>query len=477
MTEALAIRTNDDQAELPPVEPRSPSRDWTLEARELARLSGPIVVTQLAQMGVGTIDVLMLGAYSKDALAASALGLSLHWAMWLLGMGPAVAVAPVIAHILGERRSGAPAIRATVRMALWSVLMMTPFMVAFLFAAEHILLALGEPVGLSRDAGAFVRILAFGLPFTLAFNVLRSYTNALSHPRPALVVMGVTVFVNATLGYALIFGHFGAPRLGLIGAAWASALSYVFSFFALLFFIFVTPELARYRIFHRFERRSWPKLAEIFRLGMPIGMSMIFEAMFFNAGTLMMGYFGVASVAAHQIALNACALVFMIPLGIGTGATVRVGLAVGARDLGRARIAGLTAAAMGTISQIVAGLAFISFPREIVGLYIDAKDAGNAEVIEHAIVFLRIAAAFQLFDSLQVTIGLSLRGFKDAQVPMWVNAGSYWLIGFPVALLFAFHMGLGGIGVWLAFVVGLIACASGLFLRFAWKSGMIGSRA
>ena len=438
----------------------------------MARLAGPIVMTQVAQMGVGTIDVLMLGAYSKDALAASALGLSLFWAMWLLGTGPAVAVSPMIAHILGEGRFAAPAVRASVRMAFWALLLMTPPMMLFLLFTKDMLLAFGEPAGLSADAGAFTRILMLGLPFTIGFNILRSYANALSHPRAPLIVMGLTVVFNATLGYTLIFGRFGAPEMGLMGAGIASAVSYAFSFFVLLGAVFATPELARYRIFHRFERPSWPKFAEIFRLGAPIGMSMILEAMFFNAGTLMMGRFGTASLAAHQVALNACALGFMVPLGVATAATVRVGLAAGARDMPRVRLACVTASAMGLVFMSMMGLIFAFLPRKVVGLYIDAHDPANADVIEHAVLFLRMGAAFQLFDSLQVTIGLSLRGLKDARVPMWINAGSYWLVGFPAALLLAFHFGLEGLGVWIAFVLGLIVCAGAMAFRFASISGL-----
>ncbi|MEN6543607.1 MATE family efflux transporter [Parvibaculum sp.] len=449
---------------------------WKIEARALTRLAGPIVVTQLAQMGVGTIDVLMLGAYSKDALAASALALSIYWAMWLLGMGPAVAVQPMIAHTLGEKRFAAPSVRASVRMALWAIIFISPPMMLLLYFTGDILVLLGEPEKLSADAGAFMHILMFGLPFTLAFNVLRGYTNALSHPRAALVVMMLTVLVNASLAYALIFGHFGAPRMGLLGAGLASAVSFAFSFFALLAAILLTPSLSSYRIFHRFARPAWPKFAEIVRLGLPIGMTMIFEAMFFNAGTLIMGYFGTASVAAHQVALNAVALAFMVPLGVATAATVRVGLAAGAKDLPRVRLAGLTASALGQLFMLVTGFAFAVFPREIVGFYIDAKDPANADVIEHAVVFLRLGAAFQFFDSLQVTLSLSLRGLKDAQAPMWINGASYWLVGFPAALLFVFVFGFEGVGVWMAFILGLFCCASGMVLRFAWMSGMIGSR-
>lgn len=444
------------------------------EARELARLAGPIVVTQLAQMGVGTIDVLMLGALSKDALAASALGLSLFYGMWLLGMGPAVAVSPMVAHILGERRDPGQereGVRTSVRMALWAIILMTPALMLFLWFTENMLLALGEPVALSADAGHFVRALAFGLPFTLGFNVLRGYATALSRPNAPLIVMGLTVVFNATLGYALIFGHFGAPALGLFGAGIASSISFAFSFFAILAVILLSPELRHYRVFHRFFEPAWGKLVEVLRLGTPIGLTMIFEAMFFNSGTLIMGHFGTASVAAHQIALNVAALFFMVPLGIATAATVRVGLAAGAHDLPRVRRAGGAAMVMGLIFMSCCGLVLTFFPHQIAGIYIDAKAPQNAEVVEKAVIFLRVAAAFQLLDSIQVTAALSLRGLKDANMPMWLAGGSYWLVGFPLALTLAFSFHLGGLGVWFAFVIALGVAAAAMTLRFAHMSG------
>ncbi|MDR3498270.1 MAG: MATE family efflux transporter [Parvibaculum sp.] len=474
MTEATTVNLLEEPAQNPL--PHHDWGPWVVEMRALLRLAGPIVVTQLAQMGVGTIDVLMLGAYSKDALAASALGLSLYYAMWLFGMGPAVAVSPMIAHILGERRNGIAGVRASVRMALWALILLTPIFAVFIWFVGDILLALGEPERLSREAGVFVRLLGIGLPFTLAFSILRGYATALSHPRAPLIVQIVTVFFNAAIAYALIFGHFGAPRLGLEGAGIATALSSIFSFLAMIAIIYATPELRRYRIFRRFFRPQLEKLREVFRLGLPIGFTMIFEAMFFNAGALMMGYFGTASVAAHQVALNVCALFFMVPLGIATAASVRVGLAAGARDMPRVRRAGTAALALSVTLMTLAGIVMAIFPKEIVGLYIDAHNPDNADVVELATVFLRVGAAFQLFDSIQVTMGISLRGLKDANFPMMLAGGSYWLFGFPVALYLAFHLHLEGFGVWIAFVLALFVVAVSMTARFAWLSGAIGRR-
>lgn len=450
-------------APLPPVKP---AQDFLIEARELLRLSGPVVVTQLTQMGIGTIDVLLLGAYSKDALAASALGLSLYYAMWVLAMGPAVAVQPMIAHILGAKRSDMRGVRLSVRMSLWAIVLMLPFQIAFLWYAGDILRAIGQPERLAADAGHFVRMLAFGFGFTTAFNVLRGYATALSRPNAPLIVMGLTIVFNALLAYALIFGHFGAPELGLGGAGIASATSFAFSFFVMLGVIFLTPDLARYRIFRRFFHFDWSVFREVLRLGMPIAFTIIFEAMFFNVGTMMMGYFGTDSVAAHQVALNVVAMLFMVPLGIATAATVRVGLAAGANDMPRVRRAGGAAMAISLVFMGLCGIGLWFFAPQIIGLYLDPTRPENRGVIDLAVTFLRIGAAFQLFDTAQVVASLSLRGLKDADFPMWIAGASYWLVGTPLAWYLAFHLEMQGAGVWVAFVVALLVAALAMSVRF-----------
>lgn len=453
-------------AQMPPVAPPHRFHDFVVEARELLRLAGPVVVTQLTQMGIGTVDVLLLGAYSKDALAASALGLSLYYAMWVLAMGPAIAVQPMVAHILGSRRADTRGVRLTVRMSLWAILLLTPFQLIFLWYTGAMLRAIGQPETLSADAGHFVRMLAFGFVFTTLFNVLRGYATALSRPNAPLIVMGCTIVFNGVLAWTLIFGHFGAPRMGLTGAGIASSVSYFFSFSVMLAVIFFTTDLARYRIFRRFFQFDWQTLKEVIRLGMPISMTIIFEAMFFNAGTMIMGYFGTDSVAAHQIALNVIALLFMVPLGIATAATVRIGLAAGASDKPRVRRAGLAAMSISLTFMGLCGIALAIFAPHIIGIYLDASKPENQGVIELATLFLRIGAAFQLFDTGQVVASLCLRGLKDANVPMWIAGVSYWLIGFPLAVLLAFHFHRAGAGVWIAFVVALAVATFAMSIRF-----------
>jgi len=307
--------------------------------------------------------------------------------------------------------------------------------------------------------------LAWGLPFALTFQVLRSFSTALSRAVPPLAVMAVAIAWNAAFDYALIFGHFGFPRLGLFGAGLASASSNIFSFAAMLTVCLAVPALKRYRILHRLQHPHWQNFAELFRLGLPIGITMVFEVALFNGAALVMGTFGLASLAAHQIAITIPSLTFMVPLGIGLAATVRVGLAIGAGDSHAARRAGFTAIGMAATFMCMTALLLLLWPREIATLWLP-DIASNADVLALAVSFLHIAAAFQLVDGIQVAASMSLRGLKDARGPMWLAGASYWLAGAPMGLWLAFHFGLQGFGIWLGLAFGLLVAALSLTARF-----------
>ena len=441
-------------------------RAWIVEARALATLAGPLILTQLAQMATMTTDVILLGRLSQTALAAAAIGNTVFYFAWLIGGGPASAVSPMIAHILGARESDKAGVRGSLRMGLWAIAITSAPMMLIMWQARPILLALGQDPVLAAQAGQFVSMLSFGLPFALGFLVLRNFANALGRPHAAMWVMAATIAWNAVLGWALIFGHFGAPRLGIVGSGLATASSAAFSFLAMLALIQINPALRKYRLFRRFTRPVRARLAEVFRLGMPIGMTMIFEAMMFNAMTLLMGRFGTVSLASHQIAMNVASITFMVPLGIGMASTVRVGLAMGAGDTRRARRAGLAAMGLSVGFMAPCGLAMVLFGSQIAGLYLGGRGAEDAAVIAMAGLFMKAAAAFQVFDALQVVGAQSLRGLKDARMPMILAGASYWLVGIPVCLLLGLGLHMRGLGIWIGFVVALAVAATALCLRF-----------
>lgn len=453
----------------PPAKTR-PAAAWLDEARELARLAAPLVFTQLGQMAVLTSDVIMLGRVGKEALAAAAVGNAVYYFAWLIGGGPVSAVSPMIAHIIGARPRDRAGVRACVRMGLWAVILLAAPLIGLLSFTRPILVALHQPPSIAADAGLYIGILCFGLPFSLGFQVLRNFAATLGHPRASVWVTCMTVGFNIALGYALIFGHFGAPRLGLRGCAIASVSALAFSFFAMLVVIRLTPDLRPYRLFRRFARPAWAKLREVFVLGMPIGVTMMFEAMLFNCMTLLMGTFGAATLAAHQIAMNVPSVTFMVPLGVAMAATIRVGRAAGAGDEAGIRRAGFTAMALGTAFMGLCGVVLALFPQAIARLYFNERAAGAAEVIGLAVVYLRVAAAFQMFDALQVVGALSLRGLKDAKVPLVLAGVSYWLVGAPICVGLGVGLHMKGLGVWIGLAAALAAAAAAMTARFYWLS-------
>lgn len=458
----------------PPISGRRRHGAWAAEARELARLAVPLAATQLAQMVILSTDTAMLGHYGKEALAAAALGNTIFFLAWLMGSGLPMALSPVIAHIQGEHGVGNPGgakprdrreVRIAVRMGLWSVALATPPLLALLLLTGPILRALGEDPQLAADAAIFVNALAFGLPAAMAFQVLRSFSTALSRAVPPMLVMVLAILFNAGADYALIFGHFGLPPLGLMGSGLASASSNLFSFLIMLAIALADPGLKSYRILHRLRHPHWKTLGELLRLGLPIGVTMIFEVSLFNGATLAMGAFGLASIAAHQIAITIPSLTFMVPLGIGLAATVRVGLAAGAGDAKAARRAGFTAIGMGALFMCATAILLVLFPRAIATLWLP-DTVSNHEVLALAVTFLHVAAAFQLADGVQVTAAMSLRGLKDARMPMWLAGASYWLAGAPMCALLGFGLGLEGFGIWLGLAFGLLVAALLLTGRF-----------
>ena len=441
-------------------------KPWIEEARALLKLAAPLIAMHLAQIGSITADIIMVGPLGKESLAATGVGAVLFYLTWLIGYGPVAAVSPIVAQILGAHPNDRARTRAAVRMGLWAIgLMSIPLMVVLIWAKPALLL-LGQDPKVVALAESWVHMVAFGLPFSLGFGVLRGFATAIGRQHFVLFVSLGVVLVNVALNYVLIYGHFGAPALGVQGAGIASATAYACAFFTMLAVVSFTPAFKKYHVLHRFTRPDWAKFAEVFRLGVPMGISMIFEAMLFNSATLLMGTFGAASVAAHLIALNIGSVTFMVPLGIGIAATVRVGLAAGARNHEAVRRAGYTAIAFGAGFMLLCAVVIALFPGQLAALYIAAGNPANAEVMRLVVPFLYVAAVFQVFDALQVTGQMSLRGLKDANAPAWIAGLSYWLVGFTSCVIFGFWFGLQGFGVWIGLALGLAAAATGMVIRF-----------
>lgn len=434
------------------------------EARATLTLALPIVGTQLAQIAIHTTDVLLLARLSDRALAVGALSFGLFSFFWLVGTGLAMAVAPIAAQAIGRDAADRASVREAVHDGLIVSLGFSLIGGLLLWSCEPFLVWFGQPPELIDDTVLLLRILCFALLPTFGFVVLRSFTAALSRPRPAMVLMILAVGLNALLVYSLAFGAFGLPELGIAGAGIGSALANWIVFLAFAAYVARDRQFRRYTLARGLWRGSARRLGGYMRIAGPIALTFGSEIGLFSLAAQLMGRLGAAEVAAHQIALQWASISFMVPMGVAQAATVRVGLAIGAGNSAGAIRAGWIAIALGVGFMAAMALVFGFAAGPLVGLFV-ADPA--SPVFALAVSYLALAAMFQLVDGAQAVANGALRGMKDTAVPMLYAAIGYWLCGLPAAIWFGFYTEARGAGVWMGLVVGLAVAALLLVWRFA----------
>lgn len=443
---------------------------WAAEAKATLALAWPLIATNLAQVAINATDVVMMGWLGPKALAAGALGSNIYFAMMIFGIGLMTAAAPMIAAERGRKSHSVRDVRRTVRQAFWAgATLCLPFWL-LLWNAETILILLGQEPELAASAASYTRALQWALLPSFFYVVLRTFISALERPRWALVIGALAVPFNAFANWCLMFGNLGFPALGLQGAGIGSVLTSFFMFGTLALVTIMDRRFRRYYIFGRFWRADWPRYRELWRLGLPIGMTLAFEVLVFNAAVLLMGLFGAQALAAHSIALQIAAVSFMVPLGFSQAVTVRVGRALGADDQIAITRAGWTPFVMGVAFMALMALLMMLFPHSLIGIFLDRNLPGNAEVIELAVSFLAIAALFQVFDGAQAIGAGMLRGLQDTRVPMIYAGIGYWVIGLSSGVLLAFPMELEGVGIWLGLAAGLAAVSILMISRWLRRS-------
>ena len=443
-------------------------KTWRGELKALLWLGIPMGLTQLAQFSIYTVDILMIGRLGATDLAAAALGTVIYFMLWMLGMGPIMAVSPLVSQALGADVGNKDDVRISVRMALWCVAFMIPVVLVMVLLTEPIAVFAGQDPVQSAKAGQYVLMLAAGWPFALGTMILRNFLAAIDKTLVPFMLVMASVALNAGLNALLIFGLFGFPELGLVGAGIASSISYTVGFLFFVAYIYLDKKAAAFRVFHNVWRPHWDRLREVFRLGWPISLTTLFEGMLFNACVLIVGLIGIIEVAAYQIALNVSALAFMLPWGLSMAGAVRVGLAKGAENPAAVKRAGLlsilTAAALIMLFAIPVAMA----PDMVTGFYMEPNKPDNDKVIALVVTFLPIAAAFMFFDAVQVAANQVLRGLKDVRWPMVATGISYWVVGFPTAFYLAIYTPLGAKGVWYGLLIGLLLASIFLSYRF-WR--------
>jgi MATE family multidrug resistance protein len=427
------------------------------EISSLVRLAVPVVGTQVGIMTMGVVDTIMLGSVGPKALAAAGLGATLIWGTLVVADGLVRGIDPIVAQAHGAR-DGERAALALQRGVVIAVGVSIPLAVLWLFT-EEFLLATGQDAELAALAQRYVLVQIPSIACHMVYMALRGYLQGRAIMNPALWVMVFANIVHIFGNWVLIFGHLGAPALGVVGAGIATSLTRALALAALAW---ITLGLR----LHEGAWRPWSRqafapagLRRVLALGLPVGLQVGLEVWAFQIATLMAGRLGVGELAGHQIVLNMASLTFMVPLGIAIGASTRVGNLIGAGRSERVQRAAWVAFGLGAGAMALFGAVMIGLRDQLPRLY-----TSDPEVIAVCAFLLPIAAAFQVFDGTQVVGCGILRGMGRTRAPALVTLVGYYAIGLPFSWWLGFERGLGLAGIWWGLCLGLVVVASALLV-------------
>ncbi len=447
-----------------PSAPTTERAVWRVEASETVRLAWPMALTQLGQIAMMTTDLALIGRLGDDAVAAVGLAHLILFVGFVFGMGLVSAVATLAAQAYGAREPRM--VRRALRMGLWAaVILGVPINIVQLFG-EDILIAVGQ----TPDAAALAARYLLGLTWSMipawCFIALRNFMGAVNRPEPALWITLAAIPANALLAYSLIHGHFELPRLDLLGAGIATTLVNVGMCVAAVWVCYARHPFKKYRVLGRFWRADWAVMRQLFVIGVPISGTMLLEWGLFSSAAILVGWLGTTALAAHQIALQIAAILFMVPFGISMAATVRVGHAVGREDPVATRRAGFTALALGAVIMVALTLLVVALRNVIPLLFLGDAAAASGETARLAGALLLLGATWFVVDGIQGIAAGALRGLNDTRVPMLYAALSFWIVGYTSAYALAFWWGLGVFGIWTGFALSLWLFALLLTVRF-----------
>ena len=438
-----------------------PAHVWAI-----AVLGLPLIGGHLAQFAIGLTDTIMLGRYDVEALAAVTLAGSFYFVLFLFGGGFGLAVMPMVATSAAEEDE--TSIRRSTRMGLWLSLLYGMLVMPLLWWSYPILIATDQDPQVAQTASEYLRVAGWGLFPALVVMVLKSYLAALERTQIVLWITVAAAVINGLTNYALIFGNWGAPELGVMGAAIASVVTQTVSLVAVIFYaVKVLPE---HSLFQRFWRPDWEMFISVLKLGVPIGLTLLAEASLFATSAFMMGWIGQVPLAAHGIALNLASATFMVHLGLSNAATIRAGNALGRKDRAHLEKGAIAVTGMSLVVSVMTIILFLTCAEPLISVFVESDDPQRPQILAIGAGLLAMAALFQLVDGAQViALGL-LRGLQDAKVPMVMAGLSYWVVGIPASYYFGFIRGMDGIGVWLGLVLGLASAAVLLMTRFWTRS-------
>jgi len=443
-------------------------RDHSAEVRRTLQLAVPVILGQVAIFSMNFVDTVMSGRLPQKEIALAALGIggAVWSAMMMFTIGLLMAVQPSVAHLDGAGRRGEAAVLT--RQASWIALLISmPYWAVCFFSDSLLQLFRIDPLIIPVSAG-YLRALSWGAPGLCFIFLFRFFSEGSGHTRPTMLYGIAGALMNIPLNYMLMFGHFGAPAMGTVGCGIATSIVIWLQFLLLIVYICTHRHYRAFALFSSFEAPRWAEIAALLRLGLPIAVSISIEGGLFVGAALLIGRLGPLPSAAHIIAINFSALVFMIPLGMSSAVTIRVGNALGRNDPAAARYAGVIGLLIVACLQCVSMTVILLFPSFIVGIY-----GGDAAVASLAVSLLFYAAIFQLSDGIQVCAAGALRGLKDTQMPMLYNLVAYWIVGLSIGYYLTFELELGPAGMWIGMIAGLTVGAVLLSARFLRRTGTL----
>ncbi|MDD5608433.1 MAG: MATE family efflux transporter [Ignavibacterium sp.] len=430
------------------------------------KLAYPVMIGQLGIIMMGVVDSMMVGRLGSVQLAAASLGNSLVFLILILGIGSSAVVTPLIAILSGSKRYSECGIYF--RQSLLVNVVLSLLMIVVIFIGINFLGYLNQPQEITKYAVIYMGIVGLSALPLMIYQTYKQFIEGFSIMKPAMIIALLANVINIFGNWILIFGKLGFPALGLAGAAWSTFISRVFMASAMIIYVMKNEKFKDYDVNLHFRGLNLAVIKKIIQLGIPSGFQNFFEVGAFSIAVIMIGWIGANELAAHQIALNLASITFMIVLGISQASSIRVGYAMGERDVKKIRRAGFTAIALGAGIMVFSGITFIVLNHFLPSLYINDQN-----VIDIASGLLIIAALFQLSDGIQaVGIGV-LRGLTDIKGPTIITFTAYWLISLPVAYLLAFIFNQGVYGVWVGLLIGLSVAAVLLTIRFNYKSKQI----
>jgi MATE family multidrug resistance protein len=417
------------------------------------------MIGHLGHVLVGLADNIMVGRLGAAPLAAVSLGNSFVFIAFSLGIGFSMAITPLIAEADGEKDDDKGRRLFQHGLILCSLLGISMFVM--LLVAAPLMRHMDQPEEVVELAMPYLNIVALSMIPLMAFQAFKQFTDGMSKTKYGMHANVLANIVNVVLNFVLIYGFWIFPRLELVGAAYGTLISRFVMLFFIVWILYSRPRFRAFFDWIPFQEIRKATFAKIIDLGFPTAMQMLFEVGVFTAAIWLAGTMGVTDQAANQIALNLSSMTFMIAVGLGVTATIRVGNQKGLRQFGELKRISLSIFLQVFIIEFFFALGFFLLKDYLPMLYID-----NSEVVRTAASLLLIAGLFQLSDGLQVVVLGALRGVQDVKIPTYITFIAYWIIGFPICYLLGKTLGMGSQGIWIGLLAGLTASALLLLARF-----------